>query len=85
VAKRTLSSARGSSRRSSAASLAIFLDEGRVLRLSEAARRAEALGLNPTSATIHLIRSPVLQAVARGRYTLRGAVVPGEERGRRVA
>jgi hypothetical protein len=56
-----------------------------VLRLSEAARRAEALGLNPTSATIYLIRSPVLQAVARDRYTLRGAVVPGEERGRRVA
>lgn len=65
--------------------VAIFRDEDRVLRLTEIARRAQALGLNPTSATIYAIRSPVLQAVARGRYALRGTVDAGKAADRLAA
>lgn len=63
----------------------IFAAEGRALRLSEAARRAQAAGLNPTSATIYLVRSPVLRTVARGRYALRGGVPESASPDRRAA
>ncbi len=56
-----------------------------MLRLSEAVRHAEAVGLNPTSATIYVLRSPVVQTVGRRRYSLRGHARAAEQPGVRAA
>jgi hypothetical protein len=50
----------------------IFQAAGPVLGFTRTVRLAEAAGMNPASAGVYLSRSPVFQAVARGRYAIRG-------------
>ena len=57
----------------------VFLQHGPVLSYSEAKRRCEEAGLNPTTTSIYLGNSPVVRRVATGIYTLIGStIIPGE-------
>jgi hypothetical protein len=53
----------------------IFQTDGPVLEFTRAVRLAEAAGISGTSAGIYLGKTPMLQTVGRGRYSLRGLAV----------
>jgi hypothetical protein len=52
--------------------IAMFRLEGPTLRFSHAVQLAERNDLTPASMRFHLVRTPVLRAVSRGRYALLG-------------
>ena len=51
----------------------ILRANGPELTFSAALRLGEREGLNPNSVGLYLLRSPVFEKVARGRYVVRGA------------
>lgn len=53
--------------------VAMFRSEGPTLRFSHALQLAERNDLTPGSMRFHLVRTPVLRTVSRGRYALLGS------------
>ncbi|HVS85581.1 MAG TPA: hypothetical protein VHD91_08110 [Gaiellaceae bacterium] len=55
--------------------VALLLDAGRPLRLTEIGRLAPAVGVNSTTAMVYAWRSPAIRCTARGLYVVRGRAV----------